>query len=161
MKMPLIVKWSGVTKPGSVNKDLVQNLDYAETFLEAAGAKIPADMQGKSIVPLLKGESPKSWRDELYYHYYEYPSVHMVPRHYGIRTKRYKLIHYYQFDKWEFFDLQTDPGEKNNLYNNREHAKTIADTKVQLQAIRKRYKDNSDVTVKPKQWQEKFWKSKS
>ena len=97
LKMPLIVKWPGVAKPGSVNTDLVQNLDYAETFLEVAGAAVPEDMQGKSLVPLLKGETPADWRKSIYYHYYEYPSVHMVARHNGIRNERYKLIQFYQF----------------------------------------------------------------
>ena len=97
LKMPLIVKWPGVAKPGSVNTDLVQNLYYAETFLEVAGAAVPEDMQGKSLVPLLKGETPADWRKSIYYHYYEYPSVHMVARHNGIRNERYKLIQFYQF----------------------------------------------------------------
>ena len=89
LKMPLIAAWPGVTKPGSRDTHLVQNLDYAETFLDIAGAPIPADMQGASLVPLLKGQNPPDWRKSIYYHYYEYPSVHMVPRHYGIRTERY------------------------------------------------------------------------
>ncbi|MCH2123008.1 MAG: sulfatase, partial [Pirellulaceae bacterium] len=81
LKMPFIIKWPGVTQPGSVNEDMIQNLDYAETFLDMAQAPIPADMQGRSLVPLLKGETPADWRTSIYYHYYEYPSVHMVPRH--------------------------------------------------------------------------------
>ncbi|HSG70714.1 MAG TPA: sulfatase, partial [Planctomycetaceae bacterium] len=110
LKMPLIVKWPGVTKPGSRNTLMVQNLDYAETFLDIAGALIPGDMQGKSLVPLLKGETPADWRKSIYYHYYEYPSVHMVPCHYGIRTETHKLIHFYEFgDEWELYDLERDP----------------------------------------------------
>ena len=89
-RTPLIVKWSGKIKPGSVNSDLVQNIDFAETFLELASAPIPSDMQGKSLVPLLKGKTPKDWRDSLYYHYYEYPGgYHSVRRHEGVFDGRW------------------------------------------------------------------------
>jgi arylsulfatase A-like enzyme len=154
-KMPLIVKWPGVTKPGSVNTDLVQNLDYAETFLDIAGTKIPADMQGMSLVPLLKGAKTQ-WRDALYYHYFEYPSVHMVARHYGIRTARYKLIRFYQFDEWEFYDLEKDPDENTNLYANAKYADIIKQMKPRLEALRKQYKDDTDVSVMPVEWRKKF-----
>ena len=154
MKMPLIVKWPGVTRPGSVNEDLVQNLDYAETFLEAAGADIPSDMQGKSLVPLLQGKAPSDWRKSLYYHYYEYPSVHMVPRQNGIRTNRYKLIQFYQFGEWEFYDLQKDPDEIQNEYNNPYYATVISALKQDLEKLRQQYNDDSDMSVKPKEWQE-------
>ncbi|MDG2223062.1 MAG: sulfatase [Rubripirellula sp.] len=147
LKMPLIVKWPGVTKPGTDNNALVQNLDYAETFLEIAKADIPADMQGASLVPFLKGETPDSWRDSIYYHYYEYPSVHMVPRHYGVRTQRYKLMRFYQFDEWEFYDLQNDPDELTNQYNNPEYADEIAKMKQELERLRTQYEDDSDVAV--------------
>lgn len=156
LKMPLIVKWPGVTKPGSTNEDLVQNLDYAETFLEMAGADIPEDMQGASLVPLLKGETPNDWRDSIYYHYYEYPSVHMVPRQYGVRNHRYKLMRFYQFDEWEFYDLDKDPDELTNQYNNPEYADAIAEMKTELERLRKVYDDDSDVSVKPQQWQDEL-----
>lgn len=153
LKMPFIVKWPGVTKPGSKTTKMVQNLDYAETFLDIAGATIPDDMQGLSLVPLLKGENPKDWRKSIYYHYYEYPSVHMVPRHNGIRTNRYKLMHFYQFDEWEFYDLKSDPDEYNNLYNNPEYQSLVKRMKNQLNQLEKKYEDDSDMTVKPKSWQ--------
>ena len=155
LKMPLIVRWPGVTKPNSVSEQMVQNLDYAPTFLAMAGAEVPADMQGASIVPLLKGERPDDWRGAIYYHYYEYPSVHMVPRHYGIRTERYKLMHFYQFDEWEMYDLETDPDELTNLYNDASQHDTIKALKKQLEALREHYEDDSDVSVKPVEWQEK------
>ena len=99
-RTPLIVSWPGVVEAGSENTDLVQNLDFAQTFLEAAGIRPPDDMQGKSLLPLLKGEKVE-WRDALYYHYYEYPGAHSVKRHYGVRTDRYKLIHFYNdIDEW-------------------------------------------------------------
>jgi arylsulfatase A-like enzyme len=150
LKMPFIVKWPGVTKPGSRNTDLIQNLDYAETFLEIAGAAVPNDMQGKSLVPLLKGQTPNSWRKEIYYHYYEYPSVHMVPRHNGIRSKRYKLIHFYQFDnEWELYDLKSDPDELNNLYEDSKYAQVRKRMKARLEHLVDHYEDDSDTSVKP------------
>lgn len=158
LKMPLIVKWPGVTKPGSVNKNLVQNLDYAETFLDIAKTEIPADMQGVSMVPLLKGESPADWRKSIYYHYYEFPSVHMVAKQFGIRTERYKLIRFYQFDEWEFYDLEKDPKELKNEYNNPEYQSEIARMKKELTALRASYGDIGDVSSKPKAWQKQFRK---
>ena len=150
LKMPFIVKWPGVTKPGSRNTDLIQNLDYAETFLEVAGASIPEDMQGASLVPLLKGQTPKDWRKEIYYHYYEYPSVHMVPRHNGIRSKRYKLMHFYQFEnEWELYDLKSDPDELKNLYKDPKFAKLRERMKTRLEHLVDHYEDESDTSVKP------------
>ena len=150
LKMPFIVKWPGVVKAGSRNTDLVQNLDYAQTFLEIAGAPQPKDMQGFSLVPLLKGEAPKDWRKEIYYHYYEYPSVHMIPRHYGIRTKRYKLMHFYQFGKeWEMYDLKTDPDELTNIYGNKKVEKLQKSLTNRLKNLRKHYEDDSDVSLRP------------
>jgi len=153
LKMPFICKWPGVTKPGSRVKEMIQNLDYAETFLDMAGAEIPSDMQGRSVVPLLKGEQPDDWRKSIYYHYYEYPSVHMVPRHYGVRTERYKLIYFYQFDEWEFYDLKADPNELQNEYENPVYADQIAAHKVELTRLRKQYDDKSDTGVMPEEWQ--------
>ena len=158
-KMPFIVHWPGVTKPGQVNKELIQNLDYAETFLDIAGAKIPDDMQGESLVPLLKGENPK-WRDAVYYHYYQFPSVHMVARHYGVRDQRYKLIHFYQFDEWELYDLEKDPEELHNVYASKEYSAEVVRLKKRLEELREQYKDDSDVTVQPEQWRQKFFEKK-
>ena len=156
LKMPFIVSWPGVTKPGSRDHHLIQNIDYAETFLDIAGAKIPSDMQGRSLVPLLKGQSPKNWRTSIYYHYYEYPSFHMVPRHYGIRTERYKLMHFYRFgNEWEMYDLQKDPDELTNLYGQPGQAKLTADLKKQLYALQKHYGDESDLSEMPKEWKDK------
>ena len=156
LMMPFIVNWPGVTKPGSRDTHLIQNLDYAETFLDIAGAKIPADMQGSSLVPLLRGQNPKDWRTSIYYHYYEYPSVHMIPRHYGIRTERYKLMHFYQFgNEWELYDLQSDPDELQNLYGKKGTGKLAANLKKQLRDLQKHYEDDSDISEKPMEWQDK------
>lgn len=140
LRMPLIVRWPGVVDPGSSDEHLVQNLDFAPTFLTAAGVAVPSDMQGRSLLPLLHGESPDDWRTSIYYHYYEFPAVHMVNRHYGVRTERYKLIHFYQLDEWEFFDLQADPGELRNAYGNDHYAPVIAELKQELDRLQKKYK---------------------
>jgi len=140
LRMPFIVRWPGVVQPGSENSDLVQNLDFAETFLEMAGVGVPADMQGHSLVPLLQGRTPADWRDAIYYHYWEYPAWHMVRRHYGIRTQRYKLIHYYEIDEWELFDLATDPDELKSVYADPEYAEVVADLKARLARMRADYR---------------------
>ena len=111
-RTPLLMRLPG-GKKGDIPQ-LVQNIDYAPTFLELAGVPIPADIQGESLLPLLKGERPENWRNSLYYHYYEYPAEHSVKRHYGVRDDRYKLIHFYNdIDVWELYDLQEDPHEMN------------------------------------------------
>ncbi len=132
-KTPLLVRWPGTVKPGSKNDQMVQNLDFAQTFLEIAGIEAPCDMQGESIVPLLKGDI-KGWdRDAVYYHYYEYPAEHMVKRHYGIVTREYKLAHfYYDVDEWELYDRKNDPMEMQNEYNNPEYAEVVAELKQKL-----------------------------
>ena len=114
---PLIMRLpKGMDRRGDIDQ-MVQNIDYGPTFLEIAGVTEPNDMQGVSLLPLLKGENPDNWRDPLYYHFYEYPAEHMVKRHYGVRDGRYKLIHFYNdIDKWELYDLQEDPTEMNNIY---------------------------------------------
>ena len=156
LMMPLIVKWPGVTKPDSRSVQMVQNLDYAQTFLEMAGAEIPSNMQGRSLVPILKNGKADDWRKSIYYHYYEYPSVHMIPRHYGIRTERYKLIHFYQFgNEWEMYDLKEDPDELTNIYGKADKKSLQKDLKEQLVAIRKFYDDNTDVSEKPEEWKNK------
>jgi arylsulfatase A-like enzyme len=142
-RTPLLISWPGVTKPGSVNEDMVSNIDFAETFLQMAGAEIPSDMQGFSMVPVLKGKTPANWRKEHYYHYYEYPGSHMVKRHYGISTERYKLMHYYyDIDEWEMFDLKTDPSEMKNIYNDPSYAAERTDLHKRLDALREKYGDN-------------------
>jgi arylsulfatase A-like enzyme len=138
---PLLIRWPGVIEPGSVNEQLVQNLDFAPTLLGAAGLDIPGQMQGESMVPLFRGDTD-SWREAVLYHYYEYPSWHMVKRHYGIVTKKYKLIHfYYDVDEWELYDLEKDSTEMNNVYNDPAYATVIAELKVQLTSLRKKYGD--------------------
>jgi arylsulfatase A-like enzyme len=142
-RTPLLVQWPGITKPGSVNNDMVSNVDFAETFLSIAGAEIPSDMQGRSMVEVLNGKTPADWRKEHYYHYYEYPGSHMVKRHYGISTEKYKLIHfYYDIDEWELFDLKIDPMEMKNVYNDPAYSSVRSDLHRKLSALMKKYKDS-------------------
>ncbi|QDV09989.1 Choline-sulfatase [Planctomycetes bacterium Poly30] len=141
LEMPLIVRWPGVTPPGTVANALVQNLDYAPTFLDAAGVEIPADMQGHSLRPVLAGAEPETWRDAIYYRYYEFPGAHAVPRHYGIRTDRYKLIYFEQLDEWEFYDLQEDPDELTNLFGQPGHQAEIAKLSLRLGEMKRDAKD--------------------
>ena len=145
-KTPLLIKWPHVITPGTTEEEMVQNLDFAQTFLEVAGVTAPEDMQGESLVPLLKGEKEKWIRDGVYYHYYEFPAEHAVKRHYGIATKAYKLIHfYYDVDVWELYDHSKDPNETNNVYNDPEYADIVADMKEKLTELRKKYKDSDEL----------------
>ena len=148
LRMPLLVRYPKEIKAGSVNDDLVQNLDFAPTFLDFAGIDKPADMQGRSLRPLLRGRTPKRWRKSMYYHYYEYPAVHSVKRHYGVRTKRHKLIHFYHdIDEWELYDLKKDPDELKNVYNDPEYANIVKKLKAELKQLRKKYKDDTGSPV--------------
>ncbi len=140
-RMPLLVRWPSKVQPGKKFDHLVQNLDFAPTFLELAGVSIPADMQGESLLPLLAGEQTESWRNSIYYHYYEFPGVHAVPRHFGVRTDRYKLIRYYQLDEWEFFDLKNDPDELKSVYDDSEYAPVIEELKHELIRLQGLYVD--------------------
>jgi len=123
----------------------VQNLDFAETFLEMAGVSIPSNMQGKSLIPLMKGEEV-NWRSAIYYHYYEYPGVHAVKRHYGARTDRYKLIHFYHdVDEWELYDLELDPQELNNVISDPEYQSIKADMMNHLRQLQDQYGDSDEL----------------
>jgi arylsulfatase A-like enzyme len=128
---------------------MVQNLDYAQTFLEAAMIEAPDDMQGESLIPLLMGDS-KSWnREAVYYHYYEYPSVHMAKRHYGIVNKEFKLAHfYYDVDEWELYDRLNDPNEMNNVYNDQKYKEVVESLTQDLKDMRVKYKDSEELDKK-------------
>ena len=142
LRTPLIVRWPGKVKPGSANKDIVANIDFASTLLEAAGQPIPADIQGRSLVPILTGHTPADWRKSFYYHYYEHPGVHNVHRHYGVVTDRYKLVHFYEPDVncWELFDLQTDRHEMRSVYGLPEYASTQKELHAELDRLRRELK---------------------
>jgi arylsulfatase A-like enzyme len=138
-KTPLLVRWPGVTKPGTVNKQMVSNLDFAQTFLDLAGIDLPDDMQGKSLKPLLEGNNPKDWRDSVYYHYYCFPEYHAVRRHDGVRNSRYKLMHFYDINEWELFDLEKDPKEMKSVHDDPKYAATLKHMRGELAKLRKQY----------------------
>lgn len=143
LRTPLVMRYpQGFSAEGDVQQ-LVQNIDYAPTLLDFAGVSIPTEMQGNSLRPLLQKES-QTWRESIYYHYYEFPNEHGTKKHYGIRTNRYKLIHFYEdIDEWELFDLETDPKEMNNLIEQPEYQDLIKDLKEQLTALRTLYQVES------------------
>jgi arylsulfatase A-like enzyme len=140
LKTPLLVRWPGVAKAGSINNDIVSNLDFAETFLDAAGVKVPEDMQGRSLVSVLKGKTPDDWRKSFYYHYYEFPGAHSVARHFGVTTGEHKLIHFYHKDEWELFDLKKDPEELKSVYGNSSYSDVEATLKKEMERLRTDYK---------------------
>jgi arylsulfatase A-like enzyme len=147
-RTPLVMKLPSKIKKGKIEK-LVQNIDYAPTFLELAGVDIPADIQGKSLVPLIEGKNTGDWRKAIYYHYYEYPGPHAVKRHYGIRTDRYKLIHFYNdINQWELYDLAQDTLEINNLYGLEGYEEITKSLFDQLVNLQKQYNDSTAVDVR-------------
>ena len=140
LKMPFVIRYPGQIEAGTVVSDIVSNIDFAPTLLEMAGVPIPEKVQGNSFFKILKGQASNDWRQSMYYHYYEYPYYHRVQPHYGIRNQRFKLIHfYYNIDTWEFYDLENDPSEMNNLINNPAHASTISSLKSELYQLKESY----------------------
>lgn len=137
-RTPLLMRLPGGAKGEAA--ELVQNIDYAATFLDVAGVEIPQDIQGVSLLPLLKGEKSIEGRDAIYYHFFEYPAEHMVKKHYGVRTDRYKLIHFYDdIDAWELYDLEKDPSEMNNIYGKEGTEAITAELKKRLVELQKEY----------------------
>lgn len=143
LRVPLLVRWPGHIKPGSVAKQLVINADFAPTLLQCAGQPVPADMHGRSLKPILEGQPPADWRRSVYYHYYEFPAPHHVHPHYGVRDDRYKLIHYYTLNEWELFDLEYDPNELRSVYDDPAYAQVRDRMKAELDRQRKDLKDNT------------------
>lgn len=135
---PFMARWPNVIKPGSRSPALVSILDFPETFLEVAGQPVPADMQGRSLMPFFKGENPTGWRTSFYYHYFEFPGPHSVRKHYGVVTDRYKLFHFYEPETnyWTLMDRESDPNEMTNVYGNSDYAKVQADLHAELTRLR-------------------------
>ncbi|MFT7434984.1 MAG: arylsulfatase A-like enzyme [Psychromonas sp.] len=147
-KTPLLVRWPNVITPGTTNTQMVQNLDFAQTILAAAQLEAPADMQGENLIPLFKGET-ENFREAVYYHYYEYPAVHMVKRHYGIVTEDFKLIHFYDdVDEWELIDRKNDPNELKNVIAEPEYTEVLKKLENDLAELRIKYKDSEDLDQK-------------
>ena len=134
-RTPLVARWPGVIKAGSVNKEMVSNIDFAPTFLDIAGVEPPAGMQGASLVPFLRGQDVSDWRQSFYYHYYE-KGAHTVAEHYGVATQRHKLIRYPETDEWELFDLETDPNEMHSRYGEADYADVQKELNEELLRLR-------------------------
>ena len=141
-RMPFMIKYPKKIKPKSINNELIVNVDFAPTLLDLAGIKAPKDMQGESFKKQLF-DKKYAKRDAVYYHYYEYPFWHKVQPHYGVRTERYKLIHYYyNMNEWELFDLDNDKDELNNLYGTDGYSDITEDLKEKLKKLQSKYKDD-------------------
>ena len=146
LRMPLVMRFPGRVRAGSVNADIVSNLDFAPTFLDIAGEGKPAPMQGRSFRPLLLGRTVAGWPESFYYHYYEYPAVHQAKRHFGVRTKRHKLIRFYHdIDAWELFDLAEDPLELRNVYGDPAYAGVRRALESELRRLQAFYRDSEDL----------------
>ncbi|HJZ67422.1 MAG TPA: sulfatase [Blastocatellia bacterium] len=141
LRMPFLVRWPGRIKPGSVNTNMILNVDFAPTLLAAAGLPVPSDMQGRSFLPLLEGKRVKDWRTAMYYRYY-HPSDHNVAAHYGIRTDRYKLIYFNKLDQWELFDLKSDLHEIKNLYLDSAYGSIVKRLKRELYRLKRELRDS-------------------
>lgn len=139
LSMPLLIRWPGVVKAGRRFSPMAQNIDYAPTLMEMAGGVAPATVHGRSLVPVLRGKTPKDWRTSIYYHYYEFPQDHRVQAHVGVRTDRYKLIYYYPVGEWELFDLDKDPHEMKSVYGDSRYARPQADLVRELERLRTQY----------------------
>ena len=153
-RMPLLARWPGNIKPGTRSEALTSNLDFAETFLDIAGIEIPDDMQGVSLVPLFDGTVPTDWRESLYYHYYEFyanrRAAHMVRRHYGVRTAQHKLIHFYNLDEWELYDLDRDPREMKSVYHDPAYAGVAKELAAEVKRLQEVYEVPTDTEAIPK-----------
>jgi arylsulfatase A-like enzyme len=142
LRMPFLVRWPGVIKPGTVETAMAINPDFAPTFLDLAGVPPAADMQGRSLVPLLRGQRPADWRTSMYYRYYHDPGDHNTRAHYGVRTATHKLIYFWKKDQWEMYDLVKDPLEMHNLYQDPAQQELVAKLKAELYRLKKEVKDD-------------------
>ena len=143
LNTPLVMRLPDGLKAHGDITEMVQNIDYAPTFLDLAGAPIPSDIQGVSLLPLLKGQHPKNWRKSVYYHYYEYPAEHSVKRHYGVRSSDgWKLMHFYNdINEWELYNLNEDPNELHNIYGKPGTEKQTKRLMKELIRLQKQYDD--------------------
>jgi arylsulfatase A-like enzyme len=142
LRIPFLARWPGVIPPGSRSQAMVLNVDFAPTFLEAAGDPMPPDMQGRGLLAVLRGMTPADWRTSMYYRYYDSPGAHHTPRHLGLRTLTHKLIHYWEKDQWELFDLTADPQELRNLYGQPGTEALTAGLKVELARVKREARDD-------------------
>jgi arylsulfatase A-like enzyme len=145
LRMPFLVRWPAGIKARSRIDAMALNVDFAPTFLEAAGLPVPADMQGRSLLPVLRGRTPADWRTSMYYRYYHDPGDHNTRAHYGVRTRTHKLIYYWKKDQWELFDLVNDPHELHNLYGQRGQDRLTADLRAELARLKRAVKDDDQL----------------
>jgi arylsulfatase A-like enzyme len=164
LHIPLLASGPGI-QASQVTSSFALNVDFAPTFLELAGLPVPSEMQGKSLVPILQGKTPETWRESMYYRYYHDPGNHNTRAHYGVRTRSHKLIHYWKKDAWELFDLNADPGELRNLYGQPGTEKITAELKAELKRLKMELKDEDQFANElpkdnaggdPLQWAEGF-----
>jgi arylsulfatase A-like enzyme len=142
LRMPLLVRWPAAVRAGSKAEAIALNVDFAPTFLEAAGVAPPRSMQGRSLLPILRGGAPGDWRTAMYYRYYHDPGHHNTRAHYGVRTATHKLIHYWKQAEWELFDLRSDPVELRNLYGQPGQEAITAELKTTLARLRAELEDD-------------------
>jgi arylsulfatase A-like enzyme len=147
LRMPFLVRWPAAIKPGTRSDAIGLNVDFAPTFLDAAGLPANAEMQGTSLLPVLRGRTPKDWRTSMYYRYYHDPGHHNTRTHYGVRTRTHKLIYFWKKDQWELFDLVKDPGEMHNLYGQPGSEAITATLKTELQRLKKAVKDDDQLAT--------------
>ncbi|MEM8668190.1 MAG: sulfatase/phosphatase domain-containing protein [Planctomycetota bacterium] len=161
LKMPFLIRWPGVINPGTQSTALIQNIDYGPTFLDVAGADVPEEMQGRSMVPMLRnqGKPSASWRDAIYYAYYENAAVHAVPVHDGVRTDRYKLMFFPRTREWNLFDLETDPQEMTSVHADAKYATILAGMQKRYRDLRKFYDVNSAV-IPETRGDQKWWRER-
>jgi arylsulfatase A-like enzyme len=145
LRMPFLVRWPAVIKPGSRSDAMALNVDFAETLLDAAGVAVPNAMQGRSLVPVLRGHVPADWRTSMYYRYYHDPGDHNTRAHYGVRTMTHKLIYFWKKDQWELYDLVNDPLEMNNLYGQPGQEQLTATLKAELQRLKRAVGDEDQL----------------
>jgi len=145
LRMPFLVRWPGTIKPGARSDAIALNVDFAPTFLEVAGLPVPAGMQGRSLLPILRGRTPADWRTSMYYRYYHDPGDHNTRAHYGVRTRTHKLIYFWKNDQWELFDLTTDPFELHNLYGQPGQERLTASLKAELARLKAAVKDDDQL----------------
>ena len=152
LKTPFLIRYPTLIKPGTHITRFASNIDWAPTILDLAQVKIPAEVQGVSLVPVLKNNQVKQWKDELYYHYYEYPEPHHVSPHFGIRTPQYKLIRFYNAKTtWEFYDLKKDPSEMKNSIHDKNYQSTISNLKTKLAILIDKYEDKEAKAILEKE----------
>ena len=136
LRMPLLARWPAAIKPGTVADAMVLNVDFAPTWLDVAGLPVPAEVQGRSAMPILLGATPPDWRAAMYYRYYHYPQDHRVQPHIGVRTARHKLVWYDRIDQWELFDLAADPRELKNLAADPAQAATVKALRAEMDRLK-------------------------